>query len=197
VLNPDRRVLDRMTPIARKVLTPQTSDPDATYAARHLVRLDELGPVVVAPSSPGNVHPIADHVGTPVDVGYLGSCVSGRIEDLRIAARVFDGHRVKPGFALHVVPTSQKIFVQAAAEGLIEKLARAGAFLSSPTCDYCFGRIATMAAGQRAVSTGTLNVRGRMGSPDAEIYLCNAAVVAASAIEGRIADPRPYLKGGS
>ena len=71
----------------------------------------------------------------------------------------------------------------------------AGAFISSPTCDYCYGRIATMADGQRAVSTGTLNTPGRMGSVNSEIYICNAAVVAASAIEGRIADPRPYLAG--
>jgi 3-isopropylmalate/(R)-2-methylmalate dehydratase large subunit len=85
--------------------------------------------------------------------------------------------------------------VAAAKEGLIEVFAEAGAFVSSPSCDYCFGRIATMAPGQRAVSTGTLNVRGRMGSPDSEIYLCNAAVLAASAIEGKITDPRPYLQG--
>ena len=69
----------------------------------------------------------------------------------------------------------------------------ASSFVSSSSCDYCFGRIATMTKGQRAVSTGTLNVRGRMGSPDSEIYLCNAAAVAASAIEGRVADPRAYL----
>ena len=112
---------------------------------------------------------------------------------LRAAAEVLRGRQVKPGFQLHVVPTSQAIMAQAAREGLIECLVEAGAFISSPTCDYCYGRIATMADGQRAVSTGTLNTPGRMGSVDSEIYLCNAAVVAASAIEGRIADPRPYL----
>ena len=86
---------------------------------------------------------------------------------------------------------------QAAREGLIETLVEAGAFISSPSCDYCYGRIATMSDGQRAVSTGTLNTPGRMGSVDSEIYICNAAVVAASAIEGRISDPRPYLAGGA
>jgi 3-isopropylmalate/(R)-2-methylmalate dehydratase large subunit len=106
---------------------------------------------------------------------------------------VLEGRRVKTGVSLHIVPTSQELMAAAAREGLVSTLVEAGAFVSSPSCDYCFGRIATMTAGQRAVSTGTLNVRGRMGSPDSEIYLCNAAVVAASAIEGRIADPRPYL----
>ena len=101
--------------------------------------------------------------------------------------------RVKDGFSLHVIPTSQDIMSKAAAEGLIGTLVEAGAFTSSPSCDYCFGRIATMTAKQRAVSTGTLNVRGRMGSPDSEIYLVNAAAVAAAAIEGKIADPRKYL----
>ena len=81
----------------------------------------------------------------------------------------------------------------AAREGLIATLVEAGAFISSSSCDYCYGRIATMSDGQRAVSTGTLNTPGRMGSPDSEIFICNAAVVAASALEGRIADPRPYL----
>jgi 3-isopropylmalate/(R)-2-methylmalate dehydratase large subunit len=83
----------------------------------------------------------------------------------------------------------------AAREGLLTILADAGAFISSSSCDYCYGRIATMSAGQRAVSTGTLNVPGRMGSPDSEIYLVNAAVVAAAAIEGYITDPRNYMGG--
>jgi len=125
--------------------------------------------------------------------GYLGSCASGRLEDIRIAAQILKGRQVAPGFSLHVIPTSQDIMAKAASEGLITTLVEAGAFTSSPSCDYCFGRIATMSAGQRAVSTGTLNVAGRMGSPDSEIYLCNAAAVAAASIEGRVADPRKYL----
>jgi 3-isopropylmalate/(R)-2-methylmalate dehydratase large subunit len=82
---------------------------------------------------------------------------------------------------------------RAAEEGLISTLVEAGAFTSSPSCDYCFGRIAVLSGGQRAVSTGTLNVAGRMGNPDSEIYLCNAAAVAAAAIEGKVTDPRKYL----
>jgi 3-isopropylmalate/(R)-2-methylmalate dehydratase large subunit len=169
------------------------SDEDATYAARHTLDLDDLEPVVVIPPSPANTRPLRDHVGTEVQAGYLGSCASGRLSDLRAAARVLKGRQVAPGFSLHVIPTSQAIMAAAAAEGLIETLVEAGAFVSSPSCDYCYGRIATMTAGQRAVSTGTLNVKGRMGSPDSEIFLCNAAAVAAAAIEGRIADPRDYL----
>jgi 3-isopropylmalate/(R)-2-methylmalate dehydratase large subunit len=193
IVNPSPRALDYALPRALKALEPVASDPDAIYAARHTLNLDELEPIVVIPPSPANTRPLADFLGIEVQAGYLGSCASGRLTDLRAAAKVLKGRQVKPGFALHVIPTSQAIMAAAAAEGLIETLVEAGAFLSSPTCDYCYGRIATMTAGQRAVSTGTLNVKGRMGSPDSEIFLCNAAAVAAAAIEGRIADPRPYL----
>jgi 3-isopropylmalate/(R)-2-methylmalate dehydratase large subunit len=195
IVNPDTRRLEYALPRARKKLEPVSSDDDAHYAARHEIDLSRLEPIVVIPPSPANTRDLKDYLGIPVHTGYLGSCASGRIEDLRAAAQVLAGRQVADGFALHVVPTSQEIMVAAAKEGLIEVFAAAGAFVSSPSCDYCFGRIATMAPGQRAVSTGTLNVRGRMGSPDSEIYLCNAAVLAASAVEGKLADPRPYLLG--
>ena len=110
-------------------------------------------PIVVVPPSPANTRDLSDHLGLPVQVGYLGSCASGRIEDLRAAAQVLRGRQVHPGFQLHVVPTSQEIMRAAAAEGLLTDLIAAGAFISSPSCDYCFGRIGVMTAGQRAVST--------------------------------------------
>ena len=193
VINPDELTLGYAMPRARVDLEPVYSDADATYAAVHEIELSELEPIIVIPPNPSNTRNLSEYTGLAVQSGYLGSCASGRLEDLRIAAQVLKGRRVADGFSLHVIPTSQEIMAQAADEGLISILVQAGAFTSSPSCDYCFGRIATMSAGQRAVSTGTLNVSGRMGSPDSEIYLCNAAVVAASAIEGRVADPRPYL----
>ena len=193
VINPDELTLAYSAPRARAAVEPAYSDADATYAAVHDIDLSDLEPIIVIPPNPANTQNLVDHAGLAVQSGYLGSCASGRLEDLRIAAQILKGRRVADGFSLHVIPTSQEIMAQAADEGLIGTLVQAGAFTSSPSCDYCFGRIATMTAGQRAVSTGTLNVAGRMGSPDSEIYLCNAAAVAASAIEGRIADPRKYL----
>ncbi len=168
-------------------------DGDASYASVLDVDLAEVEPIVVAPPSPANTRKLSEFAGLKLDAGYLGSCASGRMEDLRAAARVLKGRRVAAGFSLHVVPTSQAIMAQAAAEGLIQTFVEAGAFVSSPSCDYCSGNIATISAGQRAVSTGTLNVPGRMGHVDGEIFLCSAATLAASAVEGRIADPRPYL----
>lgn len=194
LIAPDARTLDWVAGRSRLALPPVYPDADAVYDRVVTVDVSALEPIVVVPPSPANTRDLRDHLGIEVHTGYLGSCASGRLEDLRAAADVLRGRQIKPGFQLHVVPTSQAIMAQAAREGLIECLVEAGAFISSPTCDYCYGRIATMADGQRAVSTGTLNTPGRMGSVDSEIYLCNAAVVAASAIEGRIADPRPYLE---
>ena len=193
LIAPDARTLAWLDGRAKLQLEPVYADLDAHYESVVTIDVTALEPIVVVPPSPANTRNLSEHLGLEVHTGYLGSCASGRLEDLRAAAAVLRGRQVKPGFQLHVVPTSQAIMVQAAREGLIECLAAAGAFISSPSCDYCYGRIATMAAGQRAVSTGTLNTPGRMGSVDSEIFICNAAVVAASAIEGCIADPRPYL----
>lgn len=193
VINPDEKTLDHALPRARIKLEPVESDADAAFAAEHRIDLDEVEPVIVIPPNPSQTRPLRDFLGLAVDAGYLGSCVSGRLEDLRAAAKVLKGRRIKDGFSLHVVPSSQEVMAKAATEGLITTLVEAGAFVSSSSCDYCFGHIATMSAGQRAVSTGTLNVPGRMGSPDSEIYICNAAAVAAAAIEGKVADPRDYM----
>lgn len=193
IVNPAPERLAYARARARKEIEPQYSDVDAQYSQRHSIALDALEPIVVAPPSPANTRLLSEHAGLEVQTGYLGSCASGRLEELRVAAQILKGRRVRQGFSLHIVPTSQEIMAAAAREGLIATLVEAGAFVSSSSCDYCYGRIATMAAGQRAVSTGTLNVRGRMGSIDSEIYLCNAATVAASALNGKITDPRPYL----
>jgi len=193
IVNPDEERLAYALARARKAIEPVWSDEDATYSAVYEIDLTEVEPIVVVPPSPADTRPLREFAGLEVQNGYLGSCASGRLEDLRAAARVLAGGHIVPGFSLNVVPTSQDIMAAAAREGLISALVEAGAFVSSSSCDYCYGRIATMSAGQRAVSTGTLNVRGRMGSPDSEIYLCSAATVAASALEGRIADPRRYF----
>ena len=193
IVNPDKERLDYALSRARKTLEPVFSDPDASYSVVYEIDLDNLEPLGVIPPTPANSRNLSEFLGLEINAGYLGSCASGRLDDLRIAAKILEGRQVKPGFQLNVVPTSQEIMAAAGREGLISTLVEAGAFVSSPSCDYCFGRIATMTEKQRAVSTGTLNVRGRMGSPDSEIYLCSAATVAASAIEGALADPRKYL----
>lgn len=193
VVSPSRRSLAYAEPRARKLLNPVFADPGASYAQVYEINLDGLEPLVVALPSPANVKPISEVLGIEVHAGYLGSCASGRIEDLRAAAAVLKGRRIKSDFSLHVVPTSNDIMAMAASDGTLATLIEAGAFISSPSCDFCSGNIATITGKQRAVSTGTLNMPGRMGDVRGEIYLMNATAVAASAIEGRIADPRDYL----
>jgi len=194
IISPDEKILRWSRSCgSRAALAPVMSDPDAEYAAVVQLDVTSLEPLIASPPHPANIGPLNDVAGLEVHVGYIGSCVSGRLDDLRAAAKVLQGRHVKDGFQLNIIPTSRKIMAEADREGLLMELLEAGAFLSSPSCDYCFGHIATMTAGQRAISTGTLNVPGRMGSPDSEIYLANAASVAATAVEGRIADPRPYF----
>lgn len=194
IVNPSKKALAYTGPRARKTLTPVYSDPDARYAQTFAVRVDDLEPLVVLPPSPANVRPLSEAAGIKVDAGYLGSCASGRLDDLRAAAAVLRGRKVKAGFSLHVVPTSNAIMAAAASDGTLGILIEAGAFISSPSCDFCSGNIATITGKQRAVSTGPLNVPGRMGDVRGEIFLMNAAAVAAAAIDGKIADPRPYLE---
>ncbi|HLT98679.1 MAG TPA: aconitase family protein [Burkholderiaceae bacterium] len=174
-------------------ITLQRSDENAAFTRTFVIDLNEVEPMIVLPPSPANARPLNDHLGIPLTTGYLGSCASGRLTDLRVAARILAGKTLPPGFSLHVVPTSQKIMAEAASDGTLATLIEAGAFLSSPSCDFCSGNIATMASGQTAISTGTLNVPGRMGAVDADIYLASAATLAASALRGRITDPREFL----
>lgn len=193
IINPDEKTLRYAKDRARIQLQPVCSDPDAEYAKIVDVDVTHLHPIVVAPPSPANTRDLTEFIGTVVHAGYLGSCASGRMEDLRIAAQILRGRQVAPGFSLNIVPTSQALMSQAADEGLLKIFSDAGAFVSSPSCDYCMGRVGALGNGQRAISTGTLNVPGRMGNPHSEIFLSNAAVVAATAIEGKITDPRSYL----
>lgn len=175
---------------ARKEIAFVRSDEDACYAPDLWIDLSAVTPTIALPPTPANVRPIEDLLDTPIHAAYLGSCASGRLGDLQAAARILAGRKISPGFSLHVVPSSQAILSAAASDGTLQALVDAGAFISSPSCDYCSGYTGVMSAGQRAVSTGTLNVPGRMGHPDAEIYLGSPHVLAATALAGCVTDPR-------
>lgn len=166
------------------------SDSDAAIASEVRVDLDSLGPLVAAPHSPGNVVPLADAVGTPVEQVYIGNCANGTITDLRQAASVFRGRSVHARSRAIIVPATQAIYRQALKEGLLDAFAAAGAMVSTPTCGACFGGgMGVPAAGETAVTTTNRNFKGRMGSPDARVYLANAWVAAAAAVAGELVDP--------
>ncbi len=175
---------------ARRQYAVFKSDSDARYA--DIIEYDVSGmePLVAFPHSPGNVKPVSEATEITIDQVVIGSCTNGRIEDLRIAADVLRGHTVAHGVRCLVIPATQDIYRQAAAEGLFEIFLAAHAAISTPTCGPCVGgHMGVLAKGERAVSTTNRNFVGRMGHPESEVYLTNPAVAAASAVKGRIAHP--------
>jgi len=166
------------------------ADPDAHYYSVTSFDVSNLEPQVACPSSPDNVRPLSQVAGTPLDAVFIGSCTNGRLEDLRVAARILAGRRVSPRLRLVVIPATQRVYRQALSEGLLETLAQAGAAIGTPTCGPCFGgHMGLLAAGERMLSTSNRNFRGRMGHPRSEVYLASPAVAAASAAQGCIAHP--------
>lgn len=165
------------------------ADDDAVYCRTLEYDLSELEPFVSYPSLPSNGRPVRE-ADVRIDQAYLGSCTNGRIEDMRIGAEIVRGRHVAPGVRMIVVPASQKVMKQMADEGLIDVFLEAGAFVSGPTCGACLGGyMGILAPGEVAVSSTNRNFIGRMGAKDSYVYLAGPAVVAASAIAGRIVTP--------
>jgi 3-isopropylmalate/(R)-2-methylmalate dehydratase large subunit len=175
---------------ARAGWTPVASDGDAGFARRLTVDLDRLTPLVAKPWSPGNIAPLAEVVGTPVDQVYIGNCSNGTITDLRQAASMLAGRKVNSRTRAIVVPATQRIYAQALAERLLDVFVEAGAMVSTPTCGACFGGSnGILAEGEVAVANTNRNFRGRMGAPTSGIYLANSYVAGAAAVAGEIVDP--------
>jgi homoaconitate hydratase family protein len=167
------------------------SDADAVYAKIMEFDVAGLEPQVACPSSVGNVKPASELSGATVDQAFIGSCTNGRIEDLRLAAQILKGKKVKDSVRALVIPASQEVHAQALREGLIEVFTDAGAIVCGSACGPCLGgHIGLLASGETCVSTSNRNFIGRMGSTEANVYLASPATVAASAVTGRITDPR-------
>lgn len=168
---------------------PVDADSDAEYCQVLEYDLDELEPMVAFPHLPSNGHRVRD-TDVTIDQAYLGSCTNGRIEDMRIAAEVVKGRKVHKDVRFLVVPASQKVYRQMIEEGLMQIFLDCGAFISGPTCGACLGGyMGILAAGERSVSSTNRNFIGRMGDKASEVYLAGPAVVAASAIAGKIVTP--------
>jgi 3-isopropylmalate/(R)-2-methylmalate dehydratase large subunit len=175
---------------ARSEWTAERSDPGAAFRQRLTIDLSALDPLVALPHLPGNVAAVADVGGVAVDQVYIGNCANGTLTDLRQAASILGGRRVHPRTRAIVVPATQSIWRQAADEGLLDAFVEAGAIVSTPTCGACFGGSnGALAAGEVAVTTTNRNFRGRMGSPEAGVYLANAWVAAAAAVAGELVHP--------
>ena len=176
--------------------TPVASDPDAEYENEYVLDVSSLEPMVAWPHDPGNSKEVSQAAGIKIDQAFIGSCTNGRLEDLEIAARILDGKKVHPEVRLLVSPASMEVWKAALEVGYMKTIVEAGALVCDPSCAPCCGQAMTiMAAGERCISTSNRNFQGRMGSPQSEIYLANAATVAASAIAGEITDPRMFNRG--
>lgn len=166
-------------------------DEDAVYASTHLIDAASIELKVAAPHAVDNVKPLREVAGTKVHQAFLGTCTNGRLEDLAIAADIVKGRRVASGTRLLVIPASSEVYAQAIQAGYVQTLMDAGAVFGTPGCGPCMGNhLGVLGPGEVCVSTANRNFRGRMGQPDAEIYLASPAVVAASAIKGVLTDPR-------
>jgi 3-isopropylmalate/(R)-2-methylmalate dehydratase large subunit len=208
----DEVLADFLKGRAQWPVEPINSDPDANYAETVSIDLSSLEPMVAFPHKPANSTPISrvqemiersqreptpDFVTVDNDIitdAFLGSCTNARYEDLVAGAAVMRGHKVHPEVNLIVIPASRKVYERAMDEGLLQVFVKAGANVESSNCGPCFGsHMGVMSSKSKMISTSNRNYKGRMGSPDARIFLASPATVVASAIEGRLADPRKYI----
>jgi 3-isopropylmalate/(R)-2-methylmalate dehydratase large subunit len=181
---------------ARQPYTVFASDPDAEYARTLEIDAAAIEPTVAKPHLPGNAVPASEVAGIEIDQVVIGSCTNGRLEDLHQAAEILAGRKVHPRVRLVILPGSQEVVLQAAADGTMQKLVEAGAAFSTPTCGPCLGgHMGILAAGERCVSTTNRNFVGRMGDVTSEVYLASPYVAAASAVAGHIATPADVLAG--
>lgn len=169
-------------------------DPDAVYEKVYEIDVSKLEPQVAAPHTVDNVKSIKEVEGIKIHQAFLGTCTNSRIEDWRIAAEILKGKRVHPDVRFLVIPASRRVYMQALKEGLVEIFLEAGAAIGSPGCGPCPGvHWGVPANGEVSITTMNRNFMGRMGNPESFVYLASPATVVASAIEGKITDPRKYL----
>lgn len=192
-LPPDDAVFAYLQGRVRRAYTPLYPDPDAAYSETWEIDAAAIEPTVALPHAPDNTAPLSQAVGQPVQQAFLGTCTNGRYSDLEAAAAVLKGRRV--GIRLIVIPASAEVLRQAVETGVLQTLIEAGAAIGTPGCGPCMGNhMGIPAPDEATISTGNRNFRGRMGTPDAPVYLANAYVVAASAITGCITDPQEFLR---
>ncbi len=185
-----------LTARAGERVEPFGPDPDARYEADHAVEVSDLPPQVACPHSPGNVKPITEVAGLRVQQCYLGSCTNARLEDLAVAARILQGRQVHPETRLIVTPASHAVHLEATRRGYVETLLAAGAHVTASGCGACpGGHSGVVGAGEVCLSSTNRNFQGRMGSPEARVYLASPASVAAAALTGAITDPREHWDG--
>ncbi len=190
----DEKTKAYMDEHSNKKYTIYEADADAVYDEEVVIDLDTLEPTVAFPHLPENTKTVKEAGDVTIDQVVIGSCTNGRMDDMRIVAKILDGKKVKKGIRCIVIPATQDVYLKCIEEGLTQIFVKAGAIVSTPTCGPCLGGyMGILAAGERAVSTTNRNFVGRMGHIDSEVYLASPAVAAASAITGKISQPSDVL----
>ena len=194
LMEADEKTLEFLRGRTSAALEPVSPDPDARYLDRLEYDVSGLVPQVASPHTVDNVGPVEEIEGTPIAQGLIGTCTNGRLDDLEIAARILKGKEVAPGVRLIVAPASREVMLAALDRDIIEVMVEAGASVMPPGCACCVGTHQGIPGdGENVISTANRNFKGRMGNPEAFIYLASPATVAASCLEGKIADPRRYM----
>jgi 3-isopropylmalate/(R)-2-methylmalate dehydratase large subunit len=192
----DTLVLDYLKDKSHKLFQPVVSDSDVEYSAVHSVDLSNLKPYVAMPDFIPNNTQLLELLKQriAIDQAFVGSCSNGKLEDLRVAAGIVRGRHVAKNVRFIVTPASQRIYLQAVQKGYVETLVEAGAVVTNSTCGACYGgHMGVLGPGEVCITSSTRNFKGRMGSPQASIYMASSATVASSALAGYITDPTPYL----
>lgn len=193
LFEPDEKVVQFLTNRTTKSFDLVKSDDDAVYEKVYEIDVSPLEPQVAFPYSVGNVKPISEVGEVKIHQALLGSCTNARLEDLRAAAEVVKGKKVHPDTRFLVTPASAEVYKAAMQEGILETLIEAEAVILNPGCGACFGsHMGLLASGENCIAAINRNFKGRMGSANANVYLGSPTTVAASAINGKIADPRNY-----
>jgi len=191
IIEPDETTSNYVKSRTKEPIKPVKSDSDATYKKVLDVDVTDLEPQVSCPHSVDNVKPISEVDKVEVDQAFIGSCTNGRLEDLRLAAKLLEGRKVRKGVRLLVTPASQEVYLEALQGRFIKTFLEAGAIVCNPTCGPCLGgHLGLLAPGETCISSSNRNFIGRMGSSKAYVYLASPATVAASAVTGKITDPR-------
>ncbi len=190
IIEPDSVTQEYVRERASREWKNYRSDPDASFDKVYDIDVSTIGLQVAFPHLPENARPVEEAGDVAIDQVVIGSCTNGRLEDLRMAARVLEDRKVAPGVRAIIIPATPLIYRQALEEGLFEIFLSAGAIISPPTCGPCLGgHMGILAEGERAVATTNRNFVGRMGHPKSEVYLAGPAVAAASAVTGKISSP--------
>ncbi|NLW03478.1 MAG: 3-isopropylmalate dehydratase large subunit [Clostridiaceae bacterium] len=191
----DEKTMEYARAHSKKPWKAYEPDDDAVYDEAYEIDLSKIRPTIAFPHLPDNTRTIDEAGDVEIHQVVIGSCTNGRLEDLRVAAKILKGRKVRRGVRVIIFPGTQKVYLDALKEGLIEQFIEAGAVVSTPTCGPCLGgHMGILGKGERAVSTTNRNFVGRMGHTESEVYLASPAVAAASAVTGRITDPDTLLK---